>query len=203
MRQHFSSLRAFLQGEYSRFLFMTAAAFAVIVVLAYFVGLALPEQCDNVVGFFSAAVEDSGLMDEAGQFSAIGLFFNNLRAMVLGAAYGFIPFVYFPAFSLGVNGILLGMMAAYYTHRGYSLLLYLAGILPHGIFELPALVLSLACGLYLCHSITQYVRKNEKGVMKPLLLDMARLFLLVLVPLLLIAAFVEAYITPVILNAFL
>lgn len=200
MRQHFSSLRTFLRGEYSHFVFITAVAFAVIVVLAYFGGLALPEQCDNVVGFFAAAVEESGVADETGQFSVAGLFFNNLRAMVLSAAYGFIPFVYFPAFSLGVNGILLGMMAAYYTHRGYSLLIYMAGILPHGIFELPALVLSLACGLYLCRSITQYVRKNEKGVMRPLVADMARLFLLILAPLLLLAAAVEAYITPAILS---
>lgn len=200
MKQHLSSLRTFLGGEYRRFVLITGAAFAAIVLLSYFGGLLLPEQCNNIVGFFSEAVAESGLVDEAGQFSAVGLFFNNLRAMTLSAAYGFIPFVYFPAFSLGVNSILLGMMAAYYTHNGYSLLLYAAGILPHGIFELPALVLSLACGLYLCHAITRYVRENEKGVMKPLLLDMARLFLLVLVPLLAAAAVVEAYVTPLVMD---
>lgn len=201
MRQRITALRAFWQGEYSHFLFITAVAFGVIVVLAYIAGYFLPEQCELVVGFFSAAVSDSGLVDEAGHFSAVGLFFNNFRAMLLSAVYGFIPFVYFPAFSLGVNGVLLGMMAAYYTHHNISLLVYLAGILPHGIFELPALVVSLACGLYLCKSVTEYVRKNEKGVMRPLITNMAWLFLLVLVPLLAAAAVVESYITPIVLNA--
>lgn len=201
MRQRITALRQFVQGEYSHFLFITAVAFGVIVVLAYIAGCFLPEQCELMVEFFSAAVSDSGLMDEAGQFSAVGLFSNNFRAMLLGAMYGFIPFVYFPAFSLGVNGVLLGMLGAYYTHHNISLLVYLAGILPHGIFELPALVVSLACGLYLCKSVTQYVRKNEKGIMRPLITNMAWLFLLVLVPLLAAAAVVEAYITPIVLNA--
>lgn len=201
MRQRITALRQFVRGEYSHFLFITAVAFGVIVVLAYIAGYFLPEQCELVVEFFSAAVSDSGLVDEAGHFSAVGLFFNNFRAMLLSAVYGFIPFVYFPAFSLGVNGVLLGMLGAYYTHHHISLLVYLAGILPHGIFELPALVVSLACGLYLCRSVTEYVRKNERGVMRPLITNMAWLFLLVLVPLLAAAAVVESYITPIVLNA--
>ena len=44
-----------------------------------------------------------------------------------------------------------------------SLGVYLVGILPHGIFELPALVLFCAAGLYLCSRVTARVRGDKEG----------------------------------------
>ena len=108
-----------------------------------------------------------------------------------------------PALSLDRNAGVLGVMAAYYSNEGISLLAFFAGILPHGVFELPALILSLAAGLFLCQSINAYIRHNEKGVMKPLLLNLLRLVALVVLPLLIVAAVMEAYVTPVVMQLFL
>ena len=141
-------------------------------------------------------------MDDTGAVSPLGLFGNNLRATLATMLYGFIPFLYLPALSLGVNAIVLGVMAAYYTHNGISLLVFLSGILPHGIFEIPALLLSMAGGLCLCKNINTYIRKNEKGVMKPLLLNLLRVACLLL-PLLAVAAVLEAYVTPLVMSLFL
>ena len=128
---------------------------------------------------------------------------NNLRAMVLSVLYGFIPFIYLPALSLGVNALLLGLFAAYFLNNGISMLAYLGGILPHGIFELPALVISLACGIYLCSRINQYVRKNTRGIMAPTLKNIVRVLALTVLPLLAVAAAVEAYVTPAVMQFFL
>ena len=139
-------------------------------------------------------------MQDDGSFNVLALFLNNLRAMVLSVLYGFIPFLYLPALSLGVNAAILGMIASMVEGRW---LLLAAGILPHGIFELPALFLSLAAGLCLCKGINAYIRTNEKGVMKPLLLNLLRVLALLVLPLLVIAAFMEAYVTPAVMQLFL
>ena len=97
----------------------------------------------------------------------------------------------------------LGLFAGVYVNNGISLLAYFAGIVPHGIFELPALILALSSGIYLCRKVTDYVRHNEKGVMGPLMKDLLRLFVMHIIPLLMAAAVIEAYVTPQLLKLFL
>jgi stage II sporulation protein M len=73
------------------------------------------------------------------------IFFNNMltsvMAILLGAAAGI-----FPLFFLISNGLLLGYIATDHT-KGHTILFYLKGILPHGIFEIPAFILACACGI--------------------------------------------------------
>ncbi len=200
MKKHFCAIGDFWREQYGHFVGITAIAFLAIAVLAYIAGRFTPKLCDTIVTYFSQMIDSAGVMDEAGNISLVGLFLNNLRAMVLSVLYGFIPFLYLPALSLGVNAVILGVLAAYYSNSGISLLLYFAGILPHGIFELPALFLSLGAGLCLCKSINTYIRKNEKGIIKPLLLDILRVTVLLVLPLLLIAAVMESCVIPLVLQ---
>ena len=200
MKMQLRALGDFWREEYGRWVGMTAIAFLVLVVLSYIAGRLFPEIPATILTYFNEVVADSGIVRDDGSFSALALFGNNLRAMVLSTLYGFIPFLYLPALSMGVNAILLGMVAS--SVNGQWLLLA-AGILPHGIFELPALCLSLAAGLCLCQNINRYIRKNEKGVMKPLLLNILRVTGLVVVPLLVIAAIMESYVTPAVMQLFM
>ena len=199
MKKQFRALGDFWREEYGRWVGMTAIAFLVLVVLSYIAGRLFPEIAATVLTYFNEVVADSGIVRDDGSFSALALFGNNLRAMVLSTLYGFIPFLYLPALSMGVNAILLGMVAS--SVNGQWLLLA-AGILPHGIFELPALCLSLAAGLCLCQNINRYIRKNEKGIMKPLLLNILRVTGLVVIPLLVVAAIMESYVTPAVMQLF-
>lgn len=199
MKKQLRALGDFWREEYGRWVGMTAVAFLVLVVLSYIAGRLFPEIPAAILTYFNEVVADSGIVRDDGSFSALALFGNNLRAMVLSTLYGFIPFLYLPALSMGVNAILLGMVAS--SVNGQWLLLA-AGILPHGIFELPALCLSLAAGLCLCQNINRYIRKNEKGIMKPLLLNILRVTGLVVIPLLVIAAIMESYVTPAVMQLF-
>ena len=200
MKKQLRALGDFWREEYGRWVGMTAVAFLVLVVLSYIAGQLFPEIPATILTYFNEVVADSGIVRDDGSFSALALFGNNLRAMVLSTLYGFIPFLYLPALSMGVNAILLGMVAS--SVNGQWLLLA-AGILPHGIFELPALCLSLAAGLCLCQNINRYIRKNEKGFMKPLLLNILRVTGLVVIPLLVVAAIMESYVTPAVMQLFM
>lgn len=199
MKKQLRALGDFWREEYGRWVGMTAVAFLVLVVLSYIAGRLFPEIPAAILTYFNEIVANSGIVRDDGSFSALALFGNNLRAMVLSTLYGFIPFLYLPALSMGVNAILLGMVAS--SVNGQWLLLA-AGILPHGIFELPALCLSLAAGLCLCQNINRYIRKNEKGIMKPLLLNILRVTGLVVIPLLVVAAIMESYVTPAVMQLF-
>lgn len=200
MKKQLRALGDFWREEYGRWVGMTAVAFLVLVVLSYIAGRLFPEIPAAILTYFNEVVADSGIVRDDGSFSALALFGNNLRAMVLSTLYGFIPFLYLPALSMGVNAILLGMVAS--SVNGQWLLLA-AGILPYGIFELPALCLSLAAGLCLCQNINRYIRKNEKGIMKPLLLNILRVTGLVVIPLLVVAAIMESYVTPAVMQLFM
>lgn len=200
MKKQLRALGNFWREEYGRWVGMTAIAFLVLVVLSYIAGRLFPEIPATILTYFNEVVADSGIVRDDGSFSALALFGNNLRAMVLSTLYGFVPFLYLPALSMGVNAILLGMVAS--SVNGQWLLLA-AGILPHGIFELPALCLSLAAGLCLCQNINRYIRKNEKGLMKPLLLNILRVTGLVVIPLLVVAAIMESYVTPAVMQLFM
>ena len=200
MKKQLRALGDFWREEYGRWVGMTAVAFLVLVVLSYIAGRLFPEIPATILTYFNEVVADSGIVRDDGSFSALALFGNNLRAMVLSTLYGFIPFLYLPALSMGVNAILLGMVASSVNSQW---LLLAAGILPHGIFELPALCLSLAAGLCLCQNINRYIRKNEKGFMKPLLLNILRVTGLVVIPLLVFAAIMESYVTPAVMQLFM
>ena len=200
MKNQLRAIGDFWRQEYGRFVGMTAIAFLVLTVLAYIAGRLFPDIPVTVMSYFNDMIDSSGIVQEDGSFSVLALLGSNVRAMVLSALYGFIPFLYLPALSLGLNAAIIGMLAAMMQERW---LLFAAGILPHGIFELPALVLSLAASLCLCQNINHYIRKNEKGVMKPLMLNLLRVICLLVLPLLVVAAVMECYVTPQVMQLFM
>lgn len=118
----------------------TAAAFAVLAVLGFAAGMLFPDAAQQLLDRFAAQLEQLGLSSNVPQSQMMAtLFFNNVTASLLAMLYGLIPFVPLSALALGTNALLLGAFAALYQHHGIGLGVYFIGILPHGIFELPAL----------------------------------------------------------------
>lgn len=121
------------------------------------------------------------------------IFLNNLRAAALTVALGFT--LVFPAISMGLNGFVVGFVlsAALSTHQ-LTPLQTLAVILPHGIFELPALFLATALGWRIGAAFWREVLGRPKPGPGRLAGDLGRLGLLVL-GLLGLAAIVEIYVS--------
>ena len=180
-----------------------AAAFGVLVLLGFAGALLFPAYAQDAFAGFTEKIEQLGLSGDVPQEQMLAvLFFNNFTASLLSMLYGLVPFLPLSALALGSNALLLGAFAAIYRQQGIGLGIYLIGILPHGIFELPALVLSCALGLLLCRTGSDCIRKRDGAApFFPRVLDCLRVFLFAVVPLLAAAAFVEAYLTPLLLSA--
>lgn len=204
LREHFSLLREFLRGGFLKTVRNCVIALVLAAGLGYLAAWNSPAVAEKTLETFQQMVQETGLIDDVGNLSVFALLMNNWRAMLLSAAYGFLPFLYLPLISLFSNGALLGLMAGYYRNQGLSLGLYAAGILPHGIFELSALVLSIACGIRLCRNLCYMVMRSPMAEpLVELLTDLLRVLLLLVMPLTVVAAFVECYVTPAIMGLFL
>lgn len=204
LHEHVRLLGQFLRTDFKKIALLCALAMLAAIVLGFALGLLSPETVDMALTQFMAMIEDAGVVDSAGNLSPFGLLTNNWTAMLTAALYGFVPFLFLPLLSIAVNGLLMGLLAAWYHSNGISLGLYLAGILPHGIFELPALLLSAACGVCLCRNMCRLVVSSPKRTpMVELLCDLLRVMLLIVLPMTVAAAFIEAYVTPVVMALFM
>ncbi|MDO4315613.1 MAG: stage II sporulation protein M [Oscillospiraceae bacterium] len=188
-----------LNGEAKR----SAIAFCLLAVIGFIACMALPELRERLVALVVDTISGLGAVNEDGTLSALGIFSNNLRACAFTMVYGLLPFIQLPALALGINAMLLGVLAAWYVAEGESILVYLAALLPHGIFELPALVLAFAMGLYVCGQLTRRCRRDENALhVWDCLVLISRMLLLVQLPLLAVAAVMEAYVTPLLISLF-
>ncbi len=200
IREQASMLKEFLAGEFRRVLLYCSLGMGAAVLLGAAVALVSPGSMVAALNYFMDQIAESGAVDGAGNLSVFGLLMNNWRAMLFTAAYGFLPFLFLPVLSLLINGALLGMLGAMYVAEG-ALPLFLAGILPHGVFELPALAFSIACGVCLCRNMCRLVTGSPRRTpMVELVGDLLRVLLLVVMPLTVAAAFMECYVTPVVMG---
>lgn len=181
----------------------SAIAFVTIWALFFAVCAVFPDLRARLVEMMFSTLDSMDVSDPNGNISALALFFNNVQATAFIMLYGLLPFIQLPALALGVNAMMLGVMASWYAAEGISPLAYLAALLPHGILELPALFLSFGTGLYVCGQLTRRCRKDASARSLWACLTLSsRMLLSILVPLLLAAALVEAYVTPVISAPF-
>lgn len=150
-----------------------------------------------VFGYFSS--ERLGFLDE--QLREIALktqgldalellwfIFSNNVTSALSVLFLGIFFGIFPLFNAVFNGAILGYV--------YSKAVPVAGflviwrIIPHGIFELPAIFISLGLGIHLGMS---FFSKEKIVTLKHRLRNSLKAFLAVVVPLLMLAAVIESF----------
>jgi stage II sporulation protein M len=118
---------------------------------------------------------------------------NNVDAMALVVALGVFAGL-LPFFFLAVNGLLIGLVAGYVFTR-VSPLVFLAGILPHGWLELPSMIFAAAIGLRIGETALKKLLGRKAEVTAETAQGI-RFAVLVILPLLVGAAFIEAFITP-------
>lgn len=192
----YKRIKTFWDGGFQYHVYRTGIAFFVLMSLSFVVCLLFPTLHKQILAKIAEYFTSANLTNDAGNLSALAILKNNLVACAFTTLYGLIPFVYFSALSLGLNAMILGVMGAYFIAIQHDSLTYFLGIVPHGIFELPAIILSVALGLYLCNQVNGRIRKDQAA--KPILESLnecSRIFLLVITPLLLLAALIETYIT--------
>ena len=115
--------------------------------------------------------------------------FKTLAAILLGAFFGLLP-----AFFLLVNGAALGIVLSL-SMQSRGLWVSLISVLPHGVLELPAVFLGTSIGIMLGASVARKLFAKSDAKIGAELSRGVKFFCSVIVPLLFLAAFVEAYVT--------
>jgi stage II sporulation protein M len=110
---------------------------------------------------------------------------NNIQSSFLGILFGFIYGI-FPLIIAIANGYILGFVSSMSVSESGFFSLW--KILPHGIFELSAIFISLGLGLKFGTFIFQ---KNKSKSFKNYLINSIKVFLLIVVPLLILAGIIE------------
>ena len=157
---------------------------AVAFVVSIFIGFANPHVFDALLGVLEELVENI----EGKGFAQVALFIfiNNLKAagmaLLLGPVFGLIPI-----FQASANGVLIGIVAAETLASKGSLLIMLA-VMPHGAFEIPAVVISWGLGIWL----GSWPLLKDGRRMPERIKMAAGVFVRIVVPLLCIAAVIEA-----------
>lgn len=151
-----------------------------------------------LIGFFVQPPEEISksifdfikeLLEKTEGLSSFGLikyiFFNNLKSSFMGMIFGSVLGIFSVISSLS-NGYLVGFVSSIaVSENGFGSLL---NLLPHGIFELPAIFISLGLGLKF-GTFVFYENRLEK--FREYFFSSIKVFFYVVLPLLIVAAIIE------------
>lgn len=169
-------------GACKKFIFAIIIMFMIFSFIGFFVP-ASPEIEEAIKTFIQELIEKTQNMSQTELISFI--FTNNIQSSFFGMIFGAL-FGIFPIITTIVNGYLLGYIAS--VAASAESILSLWRILPHGIFELPAIFISLGMGLKLSTFIFQ---KEKIKSLKNYFNNSIRTFIFIIIPLLIIAAIIE------------
>ncbi len=166
--------------ESKKFILIIVGIFFIFALVGFFV-----PAPNYVSGLISSYVKE--IVNEASGLSWLQLvsfiFFNNLKSSFFGLVFG-IFFGILPSLLALANGYILGFVSNESVKTNGLLILW--KLFPHGIFELPAVFISLGLGLKLASKLFEKKGKFGENFLKAL-----RVFLFVVAPLLIIAAIIE------------
>jgi len=165
------------------------------------------------------------LLSHPGSPTQAGLFIhiaaNNLRFSLTVCLMGLIPFFLPAIFGLILNTTLLSLIFVTGLIQHEPIVMrFLTLILPHGIVEIPTMIFVAGFALYLSSQMTKrLLRKRSESTVRPAelfefiarddlpdrqeaLADIFQMLAAVILPLVLIAALVETFITPLVYHLF-
>jgi stage II sporulation protein M len=169
----------------------TCVLFAISIAAGVALTIGNPAAGKQILELFKEAIL-GGVIDSSAPVLASMLFFNNLQACLImflgGASFGILT-----AFMIISNGFVIGSIVEIIRQQKGAVFIA-AGLLPHGIFEIPAFIISGTLGFLLARSL--WNEWNLQGDAAADAYRMGRTFLLYVLPLVFLAAVTEAFITP-------
>jgi len=162
-------------------------------------GLATPASITGLLSEELTALEEfSGMLAPFTLSTVIFIFLKN--AVVLLFSFAFSPvFCLVPILTLAVNGWLVALVSTIIVEEE-SLGFVLAGLLPHGVIELPALFIGEAAALsFGAMAIVALFKKERRNLLSSSLRQNLK-YLMIALALFLPAAIIETYITPLLIT---
>jgi len=180
LKKQFNEARAYL-NESAMYIYTVVAMFLLSAIIGFIFR-------DNLT-FLNRLIQE--LLERSLDLNTIEMIFfilqNNLQSSLFSILFGII-FGIFPIFSSVSNGLVLGyVLGLSYEVSGLASWWRL---LPHGIFELPAIFISFGLGLKL--GLVPFSKKRNKiKELKRRLYNSINALLTIIIPLLIIAAIIE------------
>jgi stage II sporulation protein M len=170
--------------ESRNFIYFSIGIFLVFALIGFFVP-ASEELSSKILEYIQTVLAQTEGLSAKGLIEFI--FWNNLKSsffsMIFGFALGVLPLI-----ALIANGYIVGFVSAISVDvAGLGSLL---NLLPHGIFELPAIFISLGLGLKFG---TFIFKKDKAESFKNYFWDSLRVFVFIVLPLLIVAAIIEGF----------
>ncbi|NTV00350.1 MAG: stage II sporulation protein M [Methanoregulaceae archaeon] len=182
-------------SEFPRYAVVTIALLLISLASGVAVTISNPEAGQQILDMLKQALLGE-MIDSTPAELAVTLFLNNLQACTLmfigGATLGLLT-----VFIIFSNGVVIGSVMELVRQQQGGLYVA-AALVPHGIFEIPAFIVSGTLGLLLARALWIEVNKNSDAAAEAL--GLGRTFLFVVIPLVAVAAVTEAFITPEIIN---
>jgi stage II sporulation protein M len=184
---------------YKYWVFIAAGLFVIGLGIGVVISATMPA---DIVSLFSGQLANlEKLASILGPFqatTAILIFFKNVSALLF--SFIFSPILcLMPVIALVLNGSLISFVSAMVVQEE-SIALVLAGLLPHGIFEIPAFIIGEAAALSMGTAtiIALFAKDRRSQLISTLKTNLKYLVLafILLVP----AAIIETFITPLFLQ---
>ena len=200
IKENYIKVWKFLKENLGKTVLICTIIFIICAISGIIFGINYSEETKEILMEFLNSNEK--LFSEEGALSAFGLIKNNTTACAMSIILGIIPFIFLTLLSLALNGFMIGIVLGFgKAATGASIIkTFVFGILPHGIFEIPALIISMSMGICLCLNLSMKVFGRGKEKISKILLEYIRLFISVILPMILLAGVIEAYITPMLLK---
>ena len=182
--------------NYRIWIFISAGLF----ISGLILGLLIPTEGAGLFLEEAAALDEmAGIIAPLPQLAVfIFILLKNVSVIVLSFVLSPLLCIV-PVFTLVINGGLIGLVSAIIMEEE-SLPFLLAGLLPHGILELPALIIGEAVALSFGIAVLRGIfGKDKQDIIKSNLKSNLK-YLAISAGLFLAAAIIEAFVTPVLLE---
>lgn len=116
-------------------------------------------------------------------------------------ALGMLPFVYLSSLFSIMIGAMIGILFGSIPISSITYSMIFAHILPHGLISITTILFACSCGNYLCKCITLHItHKRRLESIKRLVFELLRIYVLVIVPLMILASLLQVFITPIFIS---
>jgi len=170
-----------------------AFIFAIIFCAAFFLGFYVPNYRDSkMLEFYKSSMAPVANLSGSKRFFYI-LYRNtrsDLMTVISGILFGVGPFV-----SIIINGYLDGLTFQYGSVKmGYKNAAL--AIFPHGIFEVLAMIIAASYGLRLGKIFYSWLIQKDTVDLRNNIKIALKIYIIICIPLLVFASFIETYVTP-------
>lgn len=190
---------------YLRTFLLLSVLFIVLIIISMFYFRFHPEAAQKEIKAIGALFSK---MSSYSHFRFLAsILIRNLIVCFIILLMGLIPFILFPILPIIKNTYTLAALI-HWAGCNYTLLTLTAGILPHGIIEFPVIIYTTCIGVHLSirrtrnRNVMMAINLVQKESADALNFSRAlKIYALIVVPLLVLAALIETFLTPVLFFA--